>query len=258
MFKQITFMVVVVLFAARAPLAFAEGKPGNDEAAKQLFYKMEDRLSRATSLNCNLQIKLEGTGEPGGPLMKRNLTGSLAVADGKRVRIELKQSGEKSDKPGEIYWLSVSDGNRQLHQDTGTPKPLVGNAGKDDPLADFSTLLARSGLALVTFPLPPVEARDMKDRFPVSEFKLGPKEKVGDVTAQRLDYRFDVKGQKQPNGDDAPFRASVWIDPMTSLPLKRSITWKLVGVQVMSIDERYENLVIDEKLDAGTFKVPQQ
>ena len=98
----------------------------------------------------------------------------------------------------------------------------------------------------------------MKDRFPVSEFKLGPKEKVGDVTAQRLDYRFDVKGQKQPNGEDAPFQASVWIDPKTSLPLKRAIIWKFAGVQVMSIDEHYENLVIDEKIDDGKFKVAEE
>ena len=81
-------------------------------------------------------------------------------------------------------------------------------------------------------------------------------EKVGDVTAQRLDYRLDVKGQKQPDGSDAPFRASVWLDPKTSLPLKRAITWKLVGVQVMAITERYHHLVADAKVDPNTFHVP--
>ncbi len=121
---------------------------------------------------------------------------------------------------------------------------------------DYATLLSRSGVLLITYPLPPVEARDTKDRFPVSEFKLGPREKVGDMTAQRLDYRFDVKGQKQPDGTDAPFRASVWLDPKTSLPLKRTITWKLVGVQVMAITEHYEHLVADEKIDPNTFHVP--
>jgi outer membrane lipoprotein-sorting protein len=117
---------------------------------------------------------------------------------------------------------------------------------------------SRSGLLLVTFPLPPVEARDMKDRFPVSEFKLGSKEKVGDVTAQRLDYRFDVKGQKQPDGTDAPFRASVWLDPKTSLPVKRTIVWKLAGVQVIAITEHYEHLAANEKIDPSVFHVPEE
>ena len=261
MCKPFTFIVLFVFFAARAMPAFAEGKPGSDEAAKQLFYKMEDRLSRATSLKCDLKIKVEGTGEPNGPFKKQELAGSLALATPNLVRFELKKTAaEPSDLPGVHFWLTVSDGKRNLHEDSGTPKPLVHNAGKEEEnaLADYSTLLARSGLYLVTLPLPPVAARDMKDRFPVSEFKLGPKEKVGDVMAQRLDYRFDVKGQKQPNGDDAPFQASVWIDPKTSLPLKRAITWKFAGVQVISIDERYENLVIDEKIDTATFKVPQE
>lgn len=100
----------------------------------------------------------------------------------------------------------------------------------------------------------PFALGETERRFPVSEFKLGPKEKIGDVMAQRLDYRFDVKGQKQPNGDDAPLHASVWIDTKTSLPLKRAITWKFAGVQVMSIDESYENLVIDQEIDSAKFK----
>jgi hypothetical protein len=52
MFKLINFFVVVTFFAARVPLAVAQGALTSDESAKQLFYKMEDRLSRATSLEC--------------------------------------------------------------------------------------------------------------------------------------------------------------------------------------------------------------
>ena len=159
MFRQIIFVFMVASFAARAPLAVAQGEHDSDDAAKQLFYKMEDRLSRATSLTCSLKLKFEGTGEPGGPLMKRELTGSMAVADGKRVRFELnKTAAEPSDLPGVHFWLTVSDGKRTVHEDSGTPKPLVHNVAKDEenPLDDYTTLLARSGVVLVTFPLPPV------------------------------------------------------------------------------------------------------
>ena len=221
MLKPINLIVVVLFVAAPALSTNAQDARSDAEAAK-LFQKMEERLAKATSLKCGLKIESEGTGEPGAPLIKRKLTGTLALAEGKRVRFELHKAGDEADGPGVPYWLVISNGERVLHQDSGMPKPEIHEAGKEDALADYTTLLARSGLLLVTFPLPPVEARDMNDRFPVSEFKIGPKEKVGDVTAQRLDYRFDVKGQKQPDGSDAPLRASVWLDPKTSLPLKRN------------------------------------
>jgi outer membrane lipoprotein-sorting protein len=97
----------------------------------------------------------------------------------------------------------------------------------------------------------------MKDRFPVSEFKLGPKEKVGDMMAQRVDYRFDVIGQKGPGGEDAPFRAAVWIDPDGMLPLKRTVTAKFGGVDVMSITETYKNIAVDKKIDSDKFQLPK-
>lgn len=249
-------LIVCMLFVARAPSAIALDEHGDDDAAK-LFQRMEDRLAKADSLKCSLKIDYEGTGEPGAPLMKRQLSGSLALVDGQRVRFELHKAGSETDEPGVPYWLSIRDSQRVLHQDSGMPKPQIHKAGTEDAVGDYAALLARSGLMLVTFPLPPVEARDMKDRFPVSEFKLGPKEKIGDVTAQRLDYRFDVKGQKQPDGTDAPFQASVWLDPKTSLPLKRTITWKLQGVQVMAITEYYNDCGANEKIDSSIFHVPE-
>jgi outer membrane lipoprotein-sorting protein len=258
MFKPITMVALLLILCASVPASIGQDKPRDDDA-KKLFQKMEDSLSNARTLRCDLKLKFEGTGEPGGPFLKRELTGSLALEKPDRIRFELRKTApEASDFPGIAYWLTISDGKRGLHEDSGTPKPQIGAAGKDDMAAGTATLLARSGLLLVTFPLPPVEARDMKDRFPVSEFKLGPKEKVGDVMAERLDYRFDVKGQKQPNGDEAPLQASVWLDPKTSLPLKRTVTWKFAGVQVISIIEEYQNMVIDEKIDPKTFHVPAE
>jgi outer membrane lipoprotein-sorting protein len=257
MLKPINLIAIALFVAAWAPSSIAQDARSDDDAAK-LFQKMEERLAKARSVTCSLKLKYEGTGEPGAPLRKGQLAGSLALAEGKRVRFELHKGGDEVDEPGVPHWLTISDGQRMLHQDSGMPKPQIGKAGKEDVLEDFTTLLARSGLYLVTLPLPPVEARDMKDRFPVSEFKLGPQEKVGNLITQRLDYRCDVKGQKQPDGSDAPFRASVWLDPKTSLPLKRTITWKLAGVQVIAITEHYENLIVDEKLDPSIFQVPEE
>jgi outer membrane lipoprotein-sorting protein len=248
-------LVFIALLAASAMPGLAA-----DVAARQLFKTMEDRLAAAKTLQCALEIKFEGSGEPGAPVLHRSLAGSLALAEGNRVRLELQKTSaaDTSIFPNAPFWLNISDGTRELHQDSGVPKPQIVDHVEGNRHEDVVTLLARSGFYLPTLPLPPVEAADMKDRFPVSEFKLGPKEKVGEAMAQRLDYRFDVKGQKQPNGDDAPFRASVWLDAKTTLPLKRTVTWKLAGVEVMSITEDYKNLVADEKIDPKEFAVPEK
>jgi outer membrane lipoprotein-sorting protein len=255
--KMHAIACVIVIMAAGSP-ALAQGtKPANGDAANQLFQKMEDRLADAKTLQCMLEIKSEGSGEPGFPVRKMEFVGSLALGEGNYVRLELtKTSAEAADLPGVPFWLHISDGRRELHQDSGMPKPQITDHVAGNLHADLVTLLARSGFYLPTLPLPPVEAADMKDRFPVSEFKLGPKEKVGEIVTQRLDYRFDVKGQKQPNGTDASFRASVWLDANTNLPVKRAITWKLVGVEVISITEHYKNLVVDERIDPKEFELP--
>jgi outer membrane lipoprotein-sorting protein len=260
MFEQLILLVTLAaLLAASGPALGGDEKASNDEEARRLFQRMEDHLASIKTLRCDLTMKFEGSGEPGAPNLSRELVGSLALAEGNRVRLELKKkTADASDLPGVPFWLIISDGTRELHQDSGTPKPLIHDKVPESLGADALTLLARSGLYLSTLPLPPVEAADNKDRFPVSEFKLGPKEKIGNRDAQRLDYRFDVKGQKQPSGEDAPLRASVWIDSKTTLPLKREFTWRFMGVPVMAVTESYEHSVTDEKLDAKEFEVPEK
>jgi outer membrane lipoprotein-sorting protein len=60
---------------------------------------------------------------------------------------------------------------------------------------------------------------------------------------------------KEGDGEDAPFRASVWIDPDNMLPLKRTITWKFGAFQVASISETYKNIAVDKKIDPDKFQL---
>jgi outer membrane lipoprotein-sorting protein len=261
MFKHIILsLLITALLAAATPVQGQDANPMGNDAAKQLFQKMEDSLAKAKTLECNLGIKFVGPGEPGFPVRQMEIAGRLTLGEGNRVRLDMKKTSpaEPTDLPGVPFWLNISDGSRELHQDSGMPKPQIIDHVEENLRADVLTLLARSGFFLSTAPLPPVEATDMKDRFPVSEFRLGPAEKIGDSMAQRLDYRFDVKGQKGPNGEDAPFRASVWLDPKTTLPMKRTITWKFAGVEVMSITESYDNLVVDKTIDPKRFQLPEK
>src|SRR4051794_5006571 len=115
MFNRINLIIVILFVGARGPAAIAQDAQGNDEAAK-LFQKMEERLAKAASLKIALKTEFEGTGEPGGPLMKRELTGKLELADGNRLRFELHKAGAEADEPSVPYWLAISDGRRVLHQ----------------------------------------------------------------------------------------------------------------------------------------------
>ena len=225
------------------------------DSAKQLFEKMEERLSQAKTVKCDLNIHFDGSGEPGAPVRHVDYISSFALADGNRARLELKKAkAEAADVPGVPFLLIISDGRRQLHQDSGMPKPQIHRA-TESTNADLTALVSRSGFFLSTLPLPDVQVKSMKDRFPVSEFKLGPKERIGDLMAQRVDYRFDVAGRKGPNGEDAPFRASVWIDSDNMLPLKRTITWNFGGFQVASTGETYKDIAVDKKIDPDKFQL---
>src|SRR5438309_11874427 len=98
-------LIFVALMAAALPTLAQDAKPSPDDEAKQLFQKMEDRLAAAKTLQCSLEIKSEGSGEPGFPVQKMEFTGSLALEEGNRVRLELKKtSGGVSTFPGAPFW----------------------------------------------------------------------------------------------------------------------------------------------------------
>jgi hypothetical protein len=106
-------------------------------------------------------------------------------------------------------------------------------------------------------PLPPVPAA-ARDRFAVSGFRLGRMEQVGGREAQRLEYRLFVRGQKDPEGKDLPFQASVWLDRKTSLPLRRMVRMRVQGATELVILETYGKLVPDARPDARKFQLPGQ
>ena len=148
----------------------------------------------------------------------------------------------------------VSDGTRWWWHDKGSPPHLVNKKPWANLTADCLTELARSGLSLPTMPLPPVEAANSKERFPVSGFRLGPKEKVGEREAQRLEYQLFIKGQNGPTGEKLPFPVTVWLDPRTCLPIKRVVTQDVLGVK---ITESYGKLVLDGEVEAKQFELPK-
>ena len=90
---------------------------------------------------------------------------------------------------------------------------------------------------------------DLDKDAPVTNFKLGAKEMVGDKTAQVVTYTLDF--------DCTSAKMSMWIDTKTQLPLKRVVTADQDG-QMFRITETYSTFAIDPKLEPKLFEIPKQ
>ena len=223
-------LTVGLLVGAEAP----KGDEGVKEAEK-LFRAMEEKLAKAKTLECVFDVNLNSI------LYK----GSLFLGEGDKARLEINEAS----KAKAMRVRLVSDGTRMNYQDNGMPQPKLEDTPKNLE-ADILTWLARPGVVLPQAPLPDVKADDAKDRFRVSDFKLGKKQKVGERETQRLAYQLAVKGQKDP------FSVIVWIDSKTGLPVKRMVSSRIGGEQT-TVVETYAKFTLDEKSDAKKFQLPE-
>ena len=226
----------------------------DDDRASRLFRVREQRLAKAKSLDCVFTITAQHPEAAGEPREVRSLEGWLLLAEGNRARLEINKRAE--GRP--LFHLMASDGRRFLWGDMNNPPRLVDEKPNASLNADFLTTLARTGLYMSTMPLPPVPAADARDRFPVSDFRLGRTEQVGGHEAQRLEYQLFIKGQKDPEGKDLPFPVSVWLDRKTSLPLRRMVRMRVQGTTEVVILETYGKLVLDTGPAARRFRLPER
>jgi outer membrane lipoprotein-sorting protein len=98
------------------------------------------------------------------------------------------------------------------------------------------------------------EKRDIKAEslFKTSDFKLGKKEKLGDKEVLVLEFKVEVKTDREV----VPGSAVIWLDPKTHLPLKHVFTADAPNRRVV-ITQTYSSLRIDEKIDAKLFELPK-
>ena len=196
--------------------------PQGDEKARRLFQRIERQLGTAKTLECVFE---------------------------KRIENKLEKESETREGTGTVF-LAEGDQGRMDERPKGATK-----GGESCPInAAALPLMARFGFGLYNVPWPPVEADGIDDRCPIFEFRLGDQEKIGDRDAQRLEYRFTVKGQKDPLGQEAPFSVTVWLDTKTSLPIKRVVRWPTDG---LTMTESYKKLVLNGQVDPKKFDLPK-
>jgi len=231
-------LVVGILQVADAPK-----DDGVKNEAEKLFRKMEEKIDKAKSLECQFQFVVPWKPD-GGKLDNNSFAGTLFLAQGNKARLQLNEvTGDR-----ERYLHIVSDGAHLSLKEVGFSRIPISDSPKNLN-SDARTCLARTGIFLATVPYPDVKAT--KDRFRISDFKLGIKEKIGERDTQRLEYKLSTKG------DDFGAAFVVWLDIKTGLPVKRDWTPPPDEGRQRTVTENYTKLILDEKVDPKKFELPK-
>ena len=221
--------------------ALPVGGQGADGAAK-LFRRMEQALTGAKTLRLTADVILDT------PEGEMKLTGSVHLGEGDRARFAFQSTLGGKSRKGTL----VSDGKQMRWAADGVAGPTQPTpAGLNRLLA---AKLARAGVGFGFFLAVGDDTKEtgkgIDTLYPASGFRLGAKEQVGGRTAQVIEHRLTWAG-KEP-----VFRATVWVDVQTHLPLKRSLTASK-GDQTVRITEVYADMARDGKLDDKLFELPR-
>jgi outer membrane lipoprotein-sorting protein len=231
------FIPLALLFALPALAPAQDG----DEAKKQ-FLEMDQRLAKAKSVSLGFSVELEVGGKP---LVQ--VKGSLAFGEGDRARLEVEGKAHGEDTKVTM----VSDGKRMRltsrkgqvkRTDVATPKNLR---------AALVRVVSRAGLFLGLDMLALGREQELQPAslFLASDLKLGAREKVGEREAQVITYKVYLRGNDAAD-------VTLWVDPLTRLPLKRVITHR-EGQTRVNITELYAGIKTSAKLDVKQFELPK-
>ncbi|HEU4339726.1 MAG TPA: hypothetical protein VFS19_06630 [Planctomycetota bacterium] len=229
------------MMSLHAVVAFVLVIAQEKNEAEELFKKMEEKLAKAKTV----QVKGSGSSEMSEGEMKAATVLLWETGNKARLDTELTIPGM-----GDIKGLYVSDGKHAAargpeSKDGKTPEKLT---------SDLVQSWARGGGFFVIMW---IEAATFKDENhpkraqvpkPVG-FKMGPKEKVGDREAQKIEYALT-------NIEAEDVSMALWIDPETFLPVKREMRG-FHGKEKLTYFETYSDLKLDEKIDAAKFELPK-
>ena len=216
---------------------------GQGEDPAQLFRKMEQALTRAKTLRASAEVVMT---TPKGDM---KLVGSVHLAEGDRANLTFDSTAGEKQRRGTL----VSDGKRMrwaVDQSPGQTQPAF--PGLNRLLA---AKFARVGVGFSFFLAVGEDTEEtlkggIEALYPASYFRLGATERVGGRDARAVEHRLTWAG-KGP-----VFRATVWVDVKTHLPLKRVLTSSKDGLTIR-ITEVYPNITLDKKLDGKLFVLPK-
>ena len=167
--------------------------PAQNEA-EELFKKMEDKVHKAKTIEFESELLMEGP-------QKGSMNLKLTLAEGNKANMDMsfEFGGRKQSMKG------VSDGKNA--QQTQGDKPGKLEEAPKNLVSVFTVMTTRIGVTALgrkSGGEDPLKADKFdKDKFAgLSDFKMGKKEKVGDVEAQAVEYKVAMEGaQGQTAGD---------------------------------------------------------
>jgi outer membrane lipoprotein-sorting protein len=234
-------------------VAFAE----DGKEAERLFRAAEKKLIEADSVQISFT-----TASTGGKL-KSEAKGTLLLARGNKVRLELKRKSslDLKGKPSEksAADLMVCDGTRVNWERTAEGR--AGKSDVQDAPKQFATLSAKASTRLGIGPgffwlrlrTGGGKEPDPDEQLKLSDFSLGKKEKVGGREARVIEYKVTAGAGA---GIGTTYTVQLWLDSETNLPLKRVVRIGDPATAVPST-ETYE-IHLNALIDKAKFEVAKE
>jgi outer membrane lipoprotein-sorting protein len=225
----------IVLAAVTAVLFGLPGSRAGDDKARELFDKMERKLTGAKTLKVEVDAKLEDDSG------KSSLKSTLWIAAGNKLRAEYQAKLDGKEEKVTI----ISDGNKLImnqaefgSEESDTPKNLQ---------EDMSLALARVGVypaSIFMVQVNKVKSTKARETIKVSDLKLGKREKINDRETQAFEYQVTY-----PMGEGRA-KVTLWVDVKTNLPIRRVLTAK--GTYTENLTFQVNLKIADEK-----FQLPK-
>ncbi len=220
-------------------LSVQEGNP-----AQELFEKMVKKIDGAKTL----QVEFEMMNERGD--QKREASGTLALADGNRMRMELVMASPRGDQKLVI----LSDGKKSI-QIQGSRRQKVDTVeGRNEILQKmFSRLGVMVGFMFSDNEFGKGKLKKIDDYLTLTGFKKGESEKIDGREADVVTFLAQISIKE----DKAAVK--VWIDSETGLPVKRSITPYRDGKPSEDeMLETYVKITLDAEIPEDRFALPSE
>jgi RNA polymerase sigma factor (sigma-70 family) len=221
-----------------APVSKSAPVQDKQEVGEKLYRAMEKKILEAKSLRVTFDLSVTKDGKEG-----IRIKGTVQLGTDNKLRIDAE--GAIEGKQERIK--AVCDGRQLVYRDTDHPALLPVQA----PAALGSAirgLMARVGaigtiLGSNTSSSPP--SGDIGKLFTVSNFEFAGTEKIGKTEARIVRCTLTMPGNVE-------LEEKIWIDPATSLPVKREI---VENKEFPDATDVYTEFVIDPKLDAKLFEL---
>lgn len=241
---SITLLIAAVLLMR--PLVLLAG----DKEAEALYARLDGKIKSAKTLQiaCHGRLKTAG--------FESEFKASLLMKEGNKMRMELKATGVKDGQPHSNQVTIISDGTRiRIHENDGAWQEYVATKTWNNSIAvNISRGGFPSGLELVRVKKAG-ESQDAGMAFrPLSQptdLVLLTKDQIGGRDVLPIEFR--VKSESEFVREN---NVILWLDPSTSLPVKRLNV--IQSDRSMSVTEDYDRFVLDGDVDETAFGLPKE